>query len=98
MKFLILNTHARTHVSDGGSFAAVVAVLQSNIWLALTSFLSEVSYYSLLDVFNLLLCCLHIGIRSFSPSEDKKIIICFNTPLTLIVGQNGAGKTVSSIN
>ena len=32
------------------------------------------------------------GIRSFSP--DNKTSIDFYRPLTLIVGQNGAGKTV----
>jgi len=33
------------------------------------------------------------GIRSFSP--DNQHVIEFYRPLTLIVGQNGAGKTVS---
>ena len=33
------------------------------------------------------------GIRSFSPFEEEKIE--FYKPLTLILGQNGAGKTVS---
>lgn len=33
------------------------------------------------------------GIRSFSP--ENQIVIEFYKPLTLIVGQNGAGKTVS---
>ena len=33
------------------------------------------------------------GIRSFSP--DNTNVIEFYRPLTLIVGQNGAGKTVS---
>jgi DNA repair protein RAD50 len=33
------------------------------------------------------------GIRSFSPDNDHAII--FPKPLTLIVGRNGAGKTVS---
>ena len=32
------------------------------------------------------------GIRSFSP--DNQAVIEFYKPLTLIVGQNGAGKTV----
>ena len=32
------------------------------------------------------------GIRSFSP--DNQHVIQFYKPLTLIVGQNGAGKTV----
>jgi hypothetical protein len=32
------------------------------------------------------------GIRSFSPDNDHAII--FPKPLTLIVGRNGAGKTV----
>lgn len=32
------------------------------------------------------------GIRSFSP--DNQNVIEFYRPLTLIVGQNGAGKTV----
>ena len=31
------------------------------------------------------------GIRSFSPFDEEKI--CFLKPLTLILGQNGAGKT-----
>ena len=35
------------------------------------------------------------GIRSFSP--ENQIPIEFYKPLTLIVGQNGAGKTVCSI-
>ena len=34
------------------------------------------------------------GIRSFSP--DNQNVIEFYKPLTLIVGHNGAGKTVSS--
>lgn len=34
------------------------------------------------------------GIRSFSP--DNQNVVEFYKPLTLIVGQNGAGKTVSS--
>lgn len=33
------------------------------------------------------------GIRSFSP--DNQHVIEFYKPLTLIVGHNGAGKTVS---
>jgi predicted ATPase len=33
------------------------------------------------------------GIRSFSP--DNQNVIEFYKPLTLIVGSNGAGKTVS---
>jgi DNA repair protein RAD50 len=33
------------------------------------------------------------GIRSFDPAEEQ--VIDFQTPLTLIVGHNGAGKTVS---
>lgn len=34
------------------------------------------------------------GIRSFSPFDEEKID--FFKPLTLILGQNGAGKTVRS--
>jgi DNA repair protein RAD50 len=34
------------------------------------------------------------GIRSFDPSDAQTIT--FYTPLTLIVGKNGCGKTVSS--
>ena len=34
------------------------------------------------------------GIRSFSP--DNQNVVEFYKPLTLIVGHNGAGKTVSS--
>jgi DNA repair protein RAD50 len=33
------------------------------------------------------------GIRAFSPFDEEKIE--FFMPLTLILGQNGAGKTVS---
>ncbi|XP_052793219.1 DNA repair protein RAD50-like isoform X2 [Mya arenaria] len=33
------------------------------------------------------------GIRSFDPDEDNKQIIQFQTPLTLILGPNGTGKT-----
>ena len=33
------------------------------------------------------------GIRSYNPNEHS--IIEFQTPLTLLVGQNGCGKTVS---
>jgi predicted ATPase len=33
------------------------------------------------------------GIRSFSPFDEEKIE--FYKPLTLILGQNGAGKTVT---
>jgi DNA repair protein RAD50 len=33
------------------------------------------------------------GIRSFSP--DNQTVIEFYKPLTLIIGANGAGKTVS---
>ena len=32
------------------------------------------------------------GIRSFGPEKGETIV--FNTPLTLIVGWNGSGKTV----
>lgn len=35
------------------------------------------------------------GIRSFSP--ENKTVIEFYKPLTLIVGANGAGKTVRSL-
>jgi len=34
------------------------------------------------------------GIRSFSP--DNQNVVEFYKPLTLIVGHNGAGKTVSN--
>lgn len=34
------------------------------------------------------------GIRSFCPENDHAIV--FPKPLTLIVGRNGAGKTVSA--
>jgi len=36
-----------------------------------------------------------LGIRSYSPEEGS--VIEFPSPLTLIVGQNGCGKTVSII-
>jgi len=35
------------------------------------------------------------GIRSFGPDEENRQIIQFQTPLTLILGPNGTGKTVS---
>lgn len=35
------------------------------------------------------------GIRSFGPDDSDKGIISFFTPLTLILGPNGTGKTVS---
>ena len=33
------------------------------------------------------------GIRSFGPSQDDRQNIEFFSPLTLILGQNGCGKT-----
>ena len=33
-----------------------------------------------------------LGVRSFGPQHPETI--AFNTPLTLIVGYNGSGKTV----
>ena len=36
-----------------------------------------------------------MGIRSYSPEEGS--VIEFQSPLTLIVGQNGCGKTVSLV-
>jgi len=35
------------------------------------------------------------GVRSFDPDGDSAQIIEFYSPMTLIVGQNGCGKTVS---
>ena len=35
------------------------------------------------------------GIRSFGPEEKERQVISFFTPLTLILGPNGTGKTVS---
>ena len=37
-----------------------------------------------------------VGIRSFGPAEKDQAIIHFGKPVTLIWGQNGAGKTVCS--
>lgn len=37
------------------------------------------------------------GVRSFSPAEDKGQWIEFGSPLTLILGVNGSGKTVRKI-
>ena len=34
-----------------------------------------------------------LGVRSFGPTHPETI--AFNTPLTLIVGYNGSGKTVN---
>ncbi len=36
-----------------------------------------------------------LGIRSFGPQHQETI--AFNTPLTLIVGYNGSGKTVGRL-
>ena len=36
------------------------------------------------------------GIRSFGPNDEDKQMIKFFTPLTLILGPNGTGKTVSN--
>ena len=36
------------------------------------------------------------GIRSFGPDDKQKQIIQFFAPLTLILGPNGTGKTVST--
>lgn len=33
------------------------------------------------------------GIRSFGPDENDKQLIVFKRPLTLILGENGCGKT-----
>lgn len=33
------------------------------------------------------------GIRSFGPDKNDEQSIAFHTPLTLILGQNGCGKT-----
>lgn len=33
------------------------------------------------------------GIRSFSPDDNKEQMITFSSPVTLILGQNGCGKT-----
>jgi AAA15 family ATPase/GTPase len=38
---------------------------------------------------------LYPGIRGFGVSDGEKAVIEFGKPLTLITGQNGAGKTVS---
>lgn len=37
------------------------------------------------------------GMRGFGASDEQKAVIEFGKPLTLITGQNGAGKTVSPI-
>ena len=36
------------------------------------------------------------GIRSFGAGDGEKAVIQFGTPLTLLTGQNGAGKTVQA--
>jgi predicted ATPase len=36
-----------------------------------------------------------LGVRSFGPQHQETI--AFNTPLTLIVGYNGSGKTVGPL-
>ncbi len=35
------------------------------------------------------------GIRSFGPEDSDRQAIVFQSPLTLILGPNGTGKTVS---
>jgi hypothetical protein len=37
----------------------------------------------------------YVGIRSFGATDADKAVIEFGKPLTLITGQNGAGKTVN---
>lgn len=37
----------------------------------------------------------YVGIRSFGATDADKAVIEFGRPLTLITGQNGAGKTVN---
>ena len=37
------------------------------------------------------------GIRGFGTGESQRAVIEFGKPLTLITGQNGAGKTVSGL-
>lgn len=34
------------------------------------------------------------GIRSFSPNDNKEQLVEFQTPLHIILGVNGSGKTV----
>jgi len=34
------------------------------------------------------------GIRCYAPGEDQRVVINFRTPLTVIYGANGTGKTV----
>ena len=42
------------------------------------------------------ICKLKItGIRSFAPEDSQ--VVDFYTPLTLILGENGCGKTVSNV-
>lgn len=36
-----------------------------------------------------------LGIRSFGPEERNRGVVEFFKPLTLILGPNGSGKTVS---
>lgn len=35
------------------------------------------------------------GIRCYGPGEDQRVLIPFRTPLTVIFGANGTGKTVN---
>ena len=37
------------------------------------------------------------GIRGFGVRDEQKAVIEFGKPLTLITGQNGAGKTVKLV-
>ena len=34
------------------------------------------------------------GVRCYAPGEDQRVVITFRTPLTVIFGANGTGKTV----
>jgi len=40
--------------------------------------------------------CIFAGIRCYGPEEDQRIVITFKTPLTVIFGANGTGKTVKN--
>ena len=39
-------------------------------------------------------CAFCAGIRCYGPGEDQRVLIPFRTPLTVIFGANGTGKTV----
>ena len=55
-------------------------LIQGTLWIIL--FLSKLKNFK--------------GVRCYAPGEDQRVVITFQTPLTVIFGANGTGKTVNS--